>query len=119
MITWVTNLSEIKADGASSEGVGVRLAAVFLVRGSEAPNERVEATPGLPERAGARRRRVGMAVEGTDGRVDFRLPKLVEIPEKFQHVSSTAPGERERRPVVFQDDLPTHFVQIRSWNGFS
>lgn len=98
----VADLPEVEADGAGAEGVGLRLPAVLLEGCPEAADEGVEAAPGLPERARAGRRRVGVAEEGAHRRVHLGLPELVEVPEELQHVGAAAPGESERRPVVLQ-----------------
>lgn len=42
------DLTEVEADGAGAEGVGLRLPAVLLEGCPEAADEGVEAAPGLP-----------------------------------------------------------------------
>lgn len=98
----ITNLTKVKPHGSSTKGVGFRLASVFFEGGAEAADEGVEASPRLAQRAGAGSWRVWMAVKGADWGVDFGLAKLVKVPEEFENVSPTAPGERERRAVVLE-----------------
>ena len=44
----LADLAEVEPHGAGAEGVVLRPAAVLLVGGAEAADERVEAAPGLP-----------------------------------------------------------------------
>lgn len=73
------HLPQVEPDGSSTEGVSLRLPAVLLVGRSEAADERVKAAPGLPEWAGTRCRRVGVAEEGAHLGVDLRLAELVQV----------------------------------------
>nr|GMC96062.1 hypothetical protein Iba_chr05cCG14530 [Ipomoea batatas] len=98
----VPDVAEEEAHGAGAERVGLGLAAVLLVGGAEASDERVEAAPGLAERAGARRRRVRHSEEGAVVVVNLSLPELVEVAQKLQHVRAAAERQRQRRPVVPQ-----------------
>lgn len=43
-----------------------------------------------------------MPVERADRSVYFRLPKLIQIPQELEDVSSAASRERERRFVVLE-----------------
>lgn len=79
----VPDLPQVKPDSSGGERVGFRLAAVLLIGGAEAADESVEAAPGLPERAGAGGRGAGVPVKRADWGVDFRLPELIQVPEKF------------------------------------
>lgn len=90
----ITNIMQVEPDGACAEGVGFGSAAVFLVGGAEAADEGVEAAPGLAERAGAGRRRVGQSEEGACRVVHFGLPELVKVLQEFQHVRPAAQRQR-------------------------
>lgn len=96
----ITNVTQVIPDGACTEGVGLRAAAVFLVGGAEAADEGIEAAPRLAERAGTRRRRVGKAEERARVVVNLGLPELVEVVEEFEHVRAAAQGKREWWTVV-------------------
>nr|GMD70022.1 hypothetical protein TorRG33x02_055670 [Ipomoea batatas] len=98
----ISDFTKVKPDGSGAEGVGFRLASVFLVRGSEPADEGVQAAPGLAERARTGSRRVGVAEKGTDRGVNLSFSELVEVSQEFQHVGAAATGQRERRPVVPQ-----------------
>lgn len=78
----ITNLSKVQPHRSSSKRIRFRLPSVLFESGSEAADERVQATPRLPERARTRRWRVRVAVEGADRGVHFGLPKLVQVPTK-------------------------------------
>lgn len=96
----LTNIMQVKPNCACAERVRFQCAAVLLVGGAEAADEGVQAAPRLPERAGARRRRVRNAKEGTRGVVHLGFPELVKVVEEFQHVCAAAYFRRERWPVV-------------------
>jgi hypothetical protein len=98
----LADLAEEEAHGPRGEGVGLGPAAVLLERGAEAAHERVEAAPRLAQRAGARRRRVWVAVEGARRRVHLGLAKLVQVAQELEHVRATALRQVQRRPVVPQ-----------------
>ncbi|TKY61338.1 hypothetical protein E2542_SST11189 [Spatholobus suberectus] len=98
----IADIVQVKPNGAGAEGVAFGSAAVLLVGGAEASDEGVEAAPRLPERAGARRRRVGQPEEGASRVVHLRLPELVQVVQEFQHVRPAAQPHRKRRPVVPQ-----------------
>lgn len=70
--------------------------------GSKAADEGVEAAPGLAERAWTRSRWVWVAEEGAHLGVDFGLPELVQVAEKFQDVGATAAREGQWGPVISQ-----------------
>jgi hypothetical protein len=96
----VADLAEVEAHGAGPEGVGLGPAPVLLEGGAEAAHERVEAAPRLPERAGARRRRRGVAEEGASRGVDLGLAELVEVAQELEHVRAAAAGQLQRGAVV-------------------
>lgn len=73
---------------------------MLLISRSKAADEGIEATPGLPERAGAGRWWVGKAEEGTGLVVDLGLAKLIQIPEELQNMCPAAHRQSQRRPVV-------------------
>ncbi|KAI0493481.1 hypothetical protein KFK09_023599 [Dendrobium nobile] len=74
----LAHLAEVKPHGACGEGIGFRGgAAVLVVCGAEAADKRVEASPGLAERARTRGGGVGLAEERTGDGVDFGLAELV------------------------------------------
>jgi hypothetical protein len=98
----VAHLAEVEPDGAGAEGVVLGAPAVLLVRGAEAAHERVEAAPGLAQRARARRGRRGVAEEGAPGGVHLGLAELVEVAQELEHVRAAAPRQRQRRAVVPQ-----------------
>nr|GMD62880.1 hypothetical protein GOBAR_DD23592 [Ipomoea batatas] len=98
----ISDFTKVKPDGSGAEGVGFRLASVFLVRGSEPADEGVQAAPGLAERARTGSRRIGVAEKGTDRGVNLSFSELVEVAKEFQHVRAAAARQRERRPVVPQ-----------------
>lgn len=79
----IPNFTEVKPNCTSSKRVGLGLAAMFLIGGTEAANEGVEAAPSLAEGAGARSRGIGVAVEGAKLSVDLGFPKLVQVAEEF------------------------------------
>jgi hypothetical protein len=89
----VAHLAEVEPDGAGAD---------LLVRGAEAAHERVEAAPGLAQRARARRGRRGVAEEGAPGGVHLGLAELVEVAQELEHVRAAAPCQRQRRTVVPQ-----------------
>nr|GLL27883.1 unknown [Ipomoea trifida] len=109
------DVAEEEAHGAGAERVGLGLAAVLLVGGAEAPDERVEAPPGLAERAGARRRRVRHSEEGAVVVVNLSLPELVEVAQKLQHVRAAAERQRQRRPVVPQAGCFAEMTYCKSY----
>ena len=74
----------------------------LLVRGAEAADERVEGSPGLAQRARARRRRVRLAEVGAPGGVHLGLAELVQVLEELDDVRAAAARQRQRRPVVPQ-----------------
>lgn len=43
-----------------------------------------------------------MPIEGTDWGVNFRLAKLVQVPEKFKNMCTAASGEGKRGSVIFE-----------------
>jgi hypothetical protein len=98
----LADLAEVEADGARREGVGLRAAPVLLEGSAEAAHQRVEATPGLAQRAGARRGRVRVAEEGARRRVHLGLAELVQVAQELQHVRTAALRQAQRRPVVPQ-----------------
>lgn len=98
----ITNLPKIQPHSACAERVGLRRAPVLLEGCPEAADECIQASPGLPERARARSRRVWVAEEGAHLGVHLRLPELIEVPEKLQDVGPAAAVESQRRPVVPQ-----------------
>jgi len=98
----LTHIMQVQPHGAGAEGVVLGSAAVLLVGGAEAPDEGVQAAPGLAERAGARRRRVRQPEERARRVVHLRLPELVQVVQEFQHVRPAAHRHRQRRPVVPQ-----------------
>lgn len=73
---------------------------MFLKSCPKSSYESIKASPSLPERAGARRRRVWVAEKRAELSMDFGFSELVEIPEEFQDMGSTAAGEGERWTVV-------------------
>jgi hypothetical protein len=99
----LADFAEEEADGPGGEGVTLGLAAVLLERGAEAAHERVEAAPSLAQRAGARRRRVRVAVERARRHVHLGLAELVQVAQELQHVRAAALREVQRRPVVPQE----------------
>jgi hypothetical protein len=98
----LADLAEEEAHGSRGEGVGLGPAAVLLERGAEAAHERVEAAPRLAQRAGARRWRVWVAVEGARRRVHLGLAELVQVAQELEHVRAAALRQVQRRPVVPQ-----------------
>lgn len=98
----VLHLPEINPDSSVAEGVGLRRAAVLLVRRPQPPDQGVEAAPRLPQRAGAGRRRVGLPEEDATMQVNLSLSELVEVAEKFEHVVAIAVRERDWRPLVLE-----------------
>lgn len=73
---------------------------MLLVGSPEAPDERVQAAPGLPQRAGAGSGWVGHPEKGAAMVVDLGLSELIQVPEELQHVGPAAHGEGEWRAVV-------------------
>jgi hypothetical protein len=43
-----------------------------------------------------------VAIKGADWSVHFGLAKLVKVAKEFKDMSTTAPGQRKRRPVVLE-----------------
>lgn len=43
-----------------------------------------------------------MSIEWTNWCVHFCLAKLVQVPEKFKHMSTATSGEGERRTVILE-----------------
>lgn len=75
---------------------------MLLVGGTQATDERVEAPPGLAERARAGSGGVGLSEEHAAVEVDLSLPELVEVAEEVEHVVAVALRERHRRGLVLQ-----------------
>jgi len=98
----IPNFPKIEPNSPGTEGVRLRLPAVLLVGRPETPDESVQASPGLPERASAGRRRVGVPEERALGHVNLGLPELVQVAQKFQHMRSTTLGQCQWGPVVLQ-----------------
>lgn len=96
----ITNLPQENPHSSCTKRVCFGSAPVLLVGCPESSNESIEASPGLPERAGAGRRRIRQPKERTILVMHLGLAKLVQVPEEFKNVSSTAHGETQRWPVV-------------------
>ena len=98
----ITNLAKIKPNSPSSKRVYLRLPSIFFKSSSEPSDERIKASPSLSERAWTRGRRIRVAVEWTYWCMNFGLSKLIQVPQKFKNMSSTAPRECQRWLMVFQ-----------------
>lgn len=75
---------------------------MLLIGCPKTSDEGVEASPGLPERAGARRRRSGLAEEDATVQVNLGFPKLVEVTEEVQDVVEVALRECNWGALVLQ-----------------
>lgn len=73
---------------------------MLLEGGTKTADEGVEAAPGLAQWAGAGGGRVRMAEEGAELGMDFGLPKLVKVPQKFKDMGPAAAVQRKRRAVI-------------------
>ena len=118
----LADLPEIQTDRTGAERVGLRLAPVLLVGRTKAADEGVKAAPGLTERAGTWRRRVGVAEEGAHVGVNFGLPELIQVAEELEHIGAAALREGERWAVVFQvlaEGVPVSafLVFVSAWCG--
>lgn len=118
----ITNLTKIKPNSTSSKRVCFGLASIFLEGCSEASDKGIKATPGLAEWAGARGRWVWVAIKRTDWSVYFGFAKLVKVAKEFKDMSTTAPGQRKRRPVVLEvlaKGVPVSalLILIATWSG--
>lgn len=98
----ITNLAKVKPNCTSSKWVRFRFASIFLKSCPEAADERVEAAPGLSERARAGGWWVRVTIKWADWGVHLGLAKLVKVAKEFEDMGTTAPGKRERRPVVLE-----------------
>lgn len=96
----IANLPQENPNCPSTKGIRLGLPAVLLVGCSEAADKRVEASPSLPERARARRRRVWDAEIRACLVVDFGFSELVEVAEEVEHVGPPTHRWGERRAVV-------------------
>lgn len=98
----VTDFLQINPQTSSSERVCPGVPAVFLIGSSEPPEERVEASPRLAERAWAWSRRAWEAKEGASLVVHLGLAKLVLVAEEVEDMHAGTCGKRDRRPVTPQ-----------------
>lgn len=96
------DLPQVNPDCTTSKRVGLRGPTVLLISSSQPPYQSIQASPGLPERARARRRRLGLAVKHAALEMDFGLPELVEVPEELEDMAVIALGERHWGPLVLQ-----------------
>lgn len=86
----VLDLTEVDPNGSAAEGVSLRRATVLLVGGTEASDECIEASPGLPERAGTGCRWGWLSKEDATVQVNLGLPKLVKVTQEFQNMVEVA-----------------------------
>uniref|UniRef100_J3LZK6 DUF834 domain-containing protein n=1 Tax=Oryza brachyantha TaxID=4533 RepID=J3LZK6_ORYBR len=105
----LADLAEVQADGACGERIRLRAGAVLLEGGAEAADEGVKTAPGLAERTGAGRRRVGVAEEGASCGVNLGLAELVQVAQELEDVRAAALRKAQRRPVVPQLGLEICF----------
>lgn len=69
----IPHFSQINSDGAAGERVCFQSPSVLFIGSSEPPDERIKASPGLPERACAWSRRLRLPVEHASLDVNFSL----------------------------------------------
>lgn len=92
---------QVDPNCAAPERVRLRRATVFLVGCPEPADERVEAAPRLPERAGARGGRGGLPEKDAAVQVHLGFSELIQIPEEIEDVVEVALRHGDWRRLVF------------------
>lgn len=96
----VPHLTKVKPNSASPKGVTLRRSTVLLIGRPKTAYECIQGAPRLAEGTGAGSRRVRMTKERAPRVVNLSLPKLIQVPEKLQHMSPAAAGQRQGWAVV-------------------
>lgn len=96
------DFAQINPDSSVSERVALGGPTVLFVSSTQPSDERVEAAPGLPERARAGSGRVGLPEEDAAVQVNLSLSELVQVAQEVEDVVAVALRERDRRVLVLQ-----------------